>query len=652
MPSFLTHHGVLVALVCAAGAIVYGAVTARSLLALSPGNERMQSISLAVQEGARAYLNRQYTTIAGVGVILFIVLIPVQNIRVAIGFAIGGLLSAATGYIGMNVSVRANARVAEAARGGVPPALSVAFRGGAVTGLLVVGLALIGVAGYYGVLTAIAGESQREAVNALIGLGFGGSLISVFARLGGGIFTKAADVGADLVGKIEAGIPEDDPRNPAVIADNVGDNVGDCAGMAADLFETYAVTAVAVMLLGVLQFTQQSTIALYPLVLGGLSIVASIIGTYAVRSKAGNVERALYQGLILSGVLAAIAFLPVTYWMMHHVTLKVGVTPAWWKFYLCALIGIGVTACLFVITDYFTSTRFAPVRSTARASQTGHATNIIQGLAQGYQSTAPPAIVLALGILGAWKLAGGGGQGIYGIGVAVMAQLSLTGLIVALDAFGPITDNAGGIAEMADLPEEVRNVTDPLDAVGNTTKAVTKGYAIGSAALAALVLFNAFERELAGRGVIANFSIGNPAVLIGLLIGGLMVYLFVSLAMEAVGRAAGSVVEEVRRQFKEKPGIMEGTELPEYGTAVALVTRAAQREMILPALIPIVITFIVGLISVEALGGLLIGVIVVGLFVAISMTSGGGAWDNAKKLIEDGAYGGKGSEAHAAAVTG
>jgi K(+)-stimulated pyrophosphate-energized sodium pump len=652
LPSFLTHHGVLVALVCAAGAIVYGAVTARALLALSPGNERMQSISLAVQEGARAYLNRQYTTIAGVGVILFIVLIPVQNIRVAIGFAIGGLLSAATGYIGMNVSVRANARVAEAARGGVPPALSVAFRGGAVTGLLVVGLALIGVAGYYGVLTAIVGESPRHAVDALIGLGFGGSLISVFARLGGGIFTKAADVGADLVGKIEAGIPEDDPRNPAVIADNVGDNVGDCAGMAADLFETYAVTAVAVMLLGVLLFDQQTTVALFPLVLGGLSIIASIIGTYAVRSKAGNVERALYQGLILSGLLAALAFLPITYWMMHKVTLIHGVTPAWWKFYLCALIGIGVTACLFVITDYFTSTRFAPVRSTARASQTGHATNIIQGLAQGYQSTAPPAIVLALGILGAWKLGGGGSQGIYGIGVAVMAQLSLTGLIVALDAFGPITDNAGGIAEMADLPEEVRNVTDPLDAVGNTTKAVTKGYAIGSAALAALVLFNAFERELADRGVIANFSIGNPAVLIGLLIGGLMVYLFVSLAMEAVGRAAGSVVEEVRRQFREKPGIMAGTELPEYGTAVALVTRAAQREMILPALIPIVFTFIVGLISVEALGGLLIGVIVVGLFVAISMTSGGGAWDNAKKLIEDGAYGGKGSEAHAAAVTG
>ncbi len=652
MPSFLTHHGVLVALVCAAAALVYGALTARSLLALSPGNERMRSISAAVQEGARAYLNRQYATIAGVGVILFIVLIPVQNIRVAIGFAIGGMLSAATGYIGMNVSVRANARVAESARGGVAPALAVAFRGGAVTGLLVVGLALIGVAGYYGILTWIAGESQRNAVDALIGLGFGGSLISVFARLGGGIFTKAADVGADLVGKIEAGIPEDDPRNPAVIADNVGDNVGDCAGMAADLFETYAVTAVAVMLLGVLLFDQESTVALYPLVLGGLSILASIIGTFAVRSRAGNVERALYQGLILSGALAALAFLPVTYWMMHKVTLSHGVTPDWWKFYLCALIGVGVTACLFVITDYFTSTRFAPVRSTARASQTGHATNIIQGLAQGYQSTAPPAIVLALGILGAWKLAGGGSQGIYGIAVAVMAQLSLTGLIVALDAFGPITDNAGGIAEMADLPEDVRNVTDPLDAVGNTTKAVTKGYAIGSAALAALVLFDAFERELADRHVIANFQIGNPAVLIGLLIGGLMVYLFVSLAMEAVGRAGGAVVEEVRRQFREKPGIMEGTDTPEYGTAVALVTRAAQREMILPSLIPIVITFVVGLISVEALGGLLIGVIVVGLFVAISMTSGGGAWDNAKKLIEDGAYGGKGSEAHAAAVTG
>ena len=650
MTSFLTQHGVLVALVCAGAAVVYGVVTSRELLALSPGNERMRAISAAVQEGARAYLNRQYTTIAGVGVILFIVLIPIQNIRVAIGFLIGGALSASAGYIGMNVSVRANARVAESARSGVSRALEVAFRGGAVTGLLVVGLALLGVAGYYGILTWIAGESTRHAVDALIGLGFGGSLISVFARLGGGIFTKAADVGADLVGKIEAGIPEDDPRNPAVIADNVGDNVGDCAGMAADIFETYAVTAVAVMLLGVLLFREQSAVALYPLVLGAVSIIASIIGTFAVRSRVGNVERALYQGLITSGVLAAAAFAPITYWMMHNLTYKGGApAPHWWKFYLCSLIGIGVTACLFVITDYFTSTRFGPVKSTARASQTGHATNIIQGLAQGFQSTAPPAIVIALGILGSWKLAGGGTSGIYGIGVAVMAQLSLTGLIVALDAFGPITDNAGGIAEMADLPEEVRNVTDPLDAVGNTTKAVTKGYAIGSAALAALVLFDAFQRELPHQ---YNFAIGSPPVLIGLLIGGLMVYLFASLAMEAVGRAGGAVVEEVRRQFREKPGIMEGTDTPEYGAAVGLVTRAAQREMILPSLIPIVVPFIVGLISVEALGGLLIGVIVVGLFVAISMTSGGGAWDNAKKLIEDGAFGGKGSEAHAAAVTG
>jgi K(+)-stimulated pyrophosphate-energized sodium pump len=654
LTSFLTQHGVLVALVCAGAALVYGVVTSRSLLALSPGNERMRAISAAVQEGARAYLNRQYTTIAGVGVVLFIVLIPIQNIRVAIGFLIGGLLSAAAGYIGMNVSVRANARVAESARSGVSRALAVAFRGGAVTGLLVVGLALFGVAGYYGVLTWIVGETPRHAVDALIGLGFGGSLISVFARLGGGIFTKAADVGADLVGKIEAGIPEDDPRNPAVIADNVGDNVGDCAGMAADLFETYAVTMVAVMLLGVLLFREQSAVALYPLVLGAVAIIASIIGTFAVRTRVGNVERALYQGLIVSGVLAALAFLPVTYWMMRNVTLKDphADTPQWWKFYLCALIGVGITALLFVITDYFTSTRFAPVKSTARASQTGHATNIIQGLAQGFQSTAPPAIVVALGILGSWKLGGGGSQGIYGIGVAVVAMLSLAGFIVALDAFGPITDNAGGIAEMADLPEEVRNVTDPLDAVGNTTKAVTKGYAIGSAALAALVLFSAFENELQAKGKLPSFSIGNPPVLIGLLIGGLMVYLFVSLAMEAVGRAAGGVVEEVRRQFREKPGIMAGTELPEYGTAVALVTSAAQREMILPSLIPIVIPLIVGLISVEALGGLLIGVIVVGLFVAISMTSGGGAWDNAKKLIEDGAFGGKGSEAHAAAVTG
>jgi K(+)-stimulated pyrophosphate-energized sodium pump len=665
LSSFLTHHGDLVALVCSACAIAYGFVTARQLLALSPGNERMRSISAAVQEGASAYLNRQYTIIAGVGVVVFIVLIPLQNIRVAIGFLIGAVLSASAGYIGMNVSVRANARVAEAARGGISKALSVAFRGGAVTGMLVVGLALLGVAAYYGILTFVAGDSTREAVDALIGLSFGGSLISVFARLGGGIFTKGADVGADIVGKIEAGIPEDDPRNPAVIADNVGDNVGDCAGMAADLFETYAVTAVAVMLLGVLTFTQDSAVALYPIVLGGISIICSIIGTYAVRTRTGNVERALYQGLIVSGGLAALAFIPLTYWLMHgltyghvvvghkgvlgtHVAVLALKAPAWWHFYLCALIGLVITACLFVITDYYTSTRFSPVRSTARASVTGHATNIIQGLAQGYQATALPAIVIALGIFGAWKL----GHGIYGIGVAVMAQLSLTGLIVALDAFGPITDNAGGIAEMADLPEEVRNITDPLDAVGNTTKAVTKGYAIGSAALAALVLFNAFEQQLEDKGKVVLFEIGNPPVLIGLLIGGLMVYLFAALSMESVGRAGGAVVEEVRRQFREKPGIMDGSEQPEYGQCVRIVTASAQREMILPALIPIVFTVIVGIISIQALGGLLIGVIVVGLFMAISMTAGGGAWDNAKKLIEDGEYGGKGSEAHAAAVTG
>jgi len=649
LSSFLTHHGDVVALVCAACAIAYGFVTARQLLALSPGNERMRSISLAVQQGASAYLNRQYTTIAAVGVVVFIVLIPLQNIRVAIGFLVGALLSASAGYVGMNVSVRANARVAEAARSGIPKALSAAFRGGAVTGMLVVGLALVGVSGYYGVLTFVAGETTRQAVDALIGLSFGGSLISVFARLGGGIFTKGADVGADIVGKIEAGIPEDDPRNPAVIADNVGDNVGDCAGMAADLFETYAVTAVAVMLLGVLTFTNDSAVALYPLVLGGISIICSIIGTYAVRTRTGNVERALYQGLIVSGGLAALAFLPLTYWLMHGLTLSHGGTaPKWWHFYLCALIGLVITACLFVITDYYTSIRFSPVRSTSRASVTGHATNIIQGLAQGYQATALPAIVLALGIFGAWKL----GHGIYGIGVAVMAQLSLTGLIVALDAFGPITDNAGGIAEMADLPEEVRTITDALDAVGNTTKAVTKGYAIGSAALAALVLFNAFQQQLIEKGKDVAFEIGDPPVLIGLLIGGMMVYLFAALSMESVGRAGAAVVEEVRRQFREKPGIMDGTELPDYGQCVDIVTKSAQREMILPALIPIVFTVVVGIISIQALGGLLIGVIVVGLFMAVSMTAGGGAWDNAKKLIEDGEYGGKGSEAHAAAVTG
>ena len=636
MSSFLSDYGVTLAVLCALLAVAYGVVTTRSLLALSPGNETMQRLSAAIQEGAQAYLRRQYTTIGIVGVVLFIALIPLQNIEVAIGFAIGGLASAAAGFIGMNVSVRANARVAEAARGGISPALDVAFRGGAVTGMLVVGLALLGVAGYYGILTWIFDVGRKDAVDALIGLGFGGSLISVFARLGGGIFTKGADVGADIVGKIEAGIPEDDPRNPAVIADNVGDNVGDCAGMAADLFETYAVTAVAVMLLGVLSFPLQPDVILYPLVLGGVSIIASIIGTFAVKSASGNVERALYQGVILAGLVSAVLFLPVTYWMMGD--LRGRFAPDWTDLYLCALIGLAVTALLFVITDYYTSTRFAPVRSTARASETGHATNIIQGLAQGMQATAAPALVIVLAIWGSSELAG-----VYGVAVAVMAQLSLCGLIVALDAFGPITDNAGGIAEMANMPEDVRNVTDPLDAVGNTTKAVTKGYAIGSAALAALVLFAAFKIELLAELQVDNpqaaiaFLLDDAEVLMGLLIGGMMVCLFASLSMEAVGRAGGAVVEEVRRQFREKPGIMDGTEQPEYGQCVDIVTRAAQREMIIPSLIPIVVTLIVGLLSYTMLGGLLIGVIVVGLFFAVLMTSGGGAWDNAKKLIEDGA---------------
>jgi len=660
LTSFLTEYGVVVALVCAGAAVVYGLLITQRLLSKSPGNERMQEISGAVQEGAKAYLGRQYTIIAAVAVPIAIVLWILQDYKTAIGFVFGGILSGSAGFIGMNLSVRANSRVAEAARGGVPPALDVAFKGGSVTGLLVVGLALLGVAGYFGILV-LTGSSDKEAVDALVGLGFGGSLISVFARLGGGIFTKAADVGADLVGKVEAGIPEDDPRNPAVIADNVGDNVGDCAGMAADLFETYAVTSVAVMLLGVLTFTGAGgdfarEVAIFPLVIGGVAIIASIVGALSVRTKSDRVEGALYQGLIVSGVLSIAAFYPITHWLMSdpvRLGLEAGAksittTDLW----LCAVIGVAVTALLFVITDYYTSTRFRPVKLIADASETGHATNIIAGLAQGFQSTAAPALVIAMAILGANELAG-----IYGIGIAVMAQLSLCGLIVALDAFGPITDNAGGIAEMADLPEEVRNVTDPLDAVGNTTKAVTKGYAIGSAALAALVLFSAFKSELAsekpaGFDLNSLFHLTTPAVLIGLIIGGMMVYLFAAFAIEAVGRAGGQVVEQVREQFREHPGIMEGTEKPDYGKTVSIVTLAAQKEMILPSLIPIVIPVVVGLLSVDALGGLLIGVIVVGLFAAISMTAGGGAWDNAKKLIEDGAHGGKGSEAHAASVTG
>jgi K(+)-stimulated pyrophosphate-energized sodium pump len=660
LTSFLTDYGVVVALVCAGAAVLYGLIITQRLLTRPAGNDRMQEISGAVQEGASAYLNRQYTIIGAVAVPIAILLLLLQNWETAVGFVIGGVFSGAAGFIGMNLSVRANSRVAEAARGGVPPALDVAFKGGSVTGMLVVGLALLGVAGYYGILVAT-GSTDKHAVDALVGLGFGGSLISVFARLGGGIFTKAADVGADLVGKVEAGIPEDDPRNPAVIADNVGDNVGDCAGMAADLFETYAVTSVAVMLLGVLTFTGAGgdfarEVAIYPLVLGGVAIIASIIGALAVRTKTDRVEGALYTGVIISGILSIAAFYPITEWLMSD-AVRLGLSTAadtvtTTDLWLCAVIGVAVTALLFVITEYYTSTRFRPVKTIAQASETGHATNIIQGLAQGFQSTAAPALVIALAILGANELAG-----IYGIGVAVMAQLSLCGLIVALDAFGPITDNAGGIAEMADLPEEVRNVTDPLDAVGNTTKAVTKGYAIGSAALAALVLFAAFKSELAdeappGFDLNSLFNLSTPDVLIGLIIGGMMVYLFAAFAIEAVGRAGGQVVEQVREQFREHPGIMEGTEKPDYGKTVSIVTLAAQKEMILPSLIPIVIPVVVGLLSVDALGGLLIGVIVVGLFAAIAMTAGGGAWDNAKKLIEDGAHGGKGSEAHAASVTG
>ena len=653
-------------------AIAVGFFLRSSVLAYDQGTPKMIEIATAIQEGATAYLRRQFKTIGVIlvplAVIVFVTSVAVQRddgteaLSFAqsgtfrtLAFVAGCIMSGLTGFIGMGLAVRGNVRTAAAAKTGkLAPALQVAFRTGGVCGMFCVGLGLIGA-------TLIMMIFQNTSSAILVGFGFGGSLLALFLRVGGGIFTKAADVGADLVGKVEAGIPEDDPRNPAVIADNVGDNVGDCAGMAADLFETYAVTAVAVMLLGVLTFggDQETAVVLYPLVLGGVSIVASIIGTFAVKSAAGKVERALYQGLIVSGVLAALLILPITAWMMDDLSFREASgnvdVPGVGELYLCALVGIGVTALLFVITDYYTSTRFSPVRKTAAASQTGHATNIIQGLAQGLQATALPAIVLVLGILAAWKLAGGGTEGIYGIGVAVMGQLSLTGLIVALDAFGPITDNAGGIAEMADLPEDVRNVTDPLDAVGNTTKAVTKGYAIGSAVLAAVVLFAGFTFELRDEGLSPaelTFDVGDPAVLMGLLLGGLMVCLFAALSMEAVGRAGGAVVEEVRRQFREKPGIMDGTDRPDYATCVGLVTAAAQREMILPSMIPIVVTVIVGLLSLEALGGLLIGVIIVGFFVAVSMTAGGGAWDNAKKLIEDGAFGGKGSEAHAASVTG
>jgi len=641
--SFFNDHAVLFALICAAVAIAYGLVLTVWLLRLPAGNERMREIARAVQEGAAAYLKRQYLTIAAVSVVPFLLLGFYHKLGwgTAIGFLIGATLSASAGFIGMNVAVRSNSRTAEAARHGLKPALTVAFRAGSVTGLLVVGLGLLGVAGYYWVLTDWFNHSPKSAINDLVGLAFGGSLISVFARLGGGIYTKAADVGADLVGKIEAGIPEDDPRNPAVIADNVGDNVGDCAGMAADLFETYAVTAVAVMLIAVTTFPN-SRLYLFPIAIGGISIISSVIGTFFARvGKRGSIMNALYQAVIVATVLSAIGFIPVTHAFYKHTEFSFG------DLYISAIVGLVVTFLLVAITEYYTGTRWGPVKSISSASQTGHATNIIEGLAVGMQATALPVVVIAAGILVAHHFAG-----LFGIGVAVMAQLSMTGLIVALDAYGPVTDNAGGIAEMADLPEEVRAITDPLDAVGNTTKAVTKGYAIGSAALAALVLFDSYTSGLGDAGYTVRFELNNAWVIAGLFIGGLMPFLFASLAMQAVGRVGGEVVTEVRRQFRENPGIMEGTTRPEYGRAINIVTKSAIKQMLLPALIPIAFPVIVGIINAKMLGGLLIGTIVTGLFLAIAMTSGGGAWDNAKKLIEDGAYGGKGSEAHAASVTG
>jgi len=644
--NWFKDHPVLIGLVCSGVAVAYGIYLTQWLLKLSPGNERMQEISRAVQEGAAAYLKKQYTTIALVAIVPFILIGAYDQLGwgTAVGFLIGATLSAAAGFIGMNVAVRSNARTAEAARGGLGPALNVAFRAGSVTGLLVVGLGLLGVTGYYWTLTAGLDHSADSAVRDLIGLAFGGSLISVFARLGGGIFTKAADVGADLVGKIEAGIPEDDPRNPAVIADNVGDNVGDCAGMAADLFETYAVTAVAVMLLGIHLDVQKLWV--YPLALGGVSILASVIGTFFARLGGGPnaVINALYKSVLVATGLSALGFIPVT-------AAFDGSRFSFWNLYGSALIGLGVTFGLVAITEYYTGTRWPPVKRIAEASQTGHATNIIAGLAYGMQATAAPVVLIVIGIMGSYYAAG---QNIYGIGVAVMAQLSMTGLIVALDAYGPVTDNAGGIAEMADLPEAVRNVTDPLDAVGNTTKAVTKGYAIGSAGLAALILFNEYTTRLREHHQFSGiaFSLSDPWVIAGLFIGGLMPFLFASLAMTAVGRVGGEVVMEVRRQFRENPGIMEGTSRPDYSRAVSLVTGSAIKGMLAPAAIPVLIPIIVGIINEKMLGGLLIGTIVTGIFLAIAMTSGGGGWDNAKKSIEDGLYGGKGSEAHAASVTG